>query len=177
MEVAILIKSLKGEGKRKLKRDKVFRFHLERSGNLKQQPDVWQVYAALKPANPANGNTDFVGQLPLAHLFNPAVVSDLFTNQERFITSFRLRFFHALKISIAKTDEIINTAVCAFVTYRILMLSREAGAFETHIFLGNFYEKNERIKSMGILDYLRNGKVSGNLLFVFFLLINVLSLH
>src|SRR6266567_8368472 len=141
MEVAILIKSLKGEGKRKLKRDKVFRFHLERSGNLKQQPDVWQVYASLKPANPANGHTDFVGQLPLAHVFGSSVVSDLFANQERFITSFRLRFFHTQEMSIAETDEIINTAVCAFATHRVLMLSMEAGAFETHMFLGNFYEK------------------------------------
>jgi hypothetical protein len=44
-------------------------------------------------------------------------------------------------MSIAKTDGIINTAVCAFVTLRVPRLSILAGAFETHIFPGNFYEK------------------------------------
>ncbi len=99
------------------------------------------MYPALKPANPANGNPGFGGQLPLAHFFNAAVVSDLLADQERFIGSFRLRFFHVQEISIAETDENINTAVCAFETHQVLMLSTEADAFETHMFLGNFYEK------------------------------------
>jgi len=44
-------------------------------------------------------------------------------------------------MSIAQSDEIINTAVCAFETLMVLMLSIVADAFETHIFMGNFYEK------------------------------------
>ena len=89
-----------GENKKKLKRDKVFHLHLERPWNLKQQFDVWQMYPALKSANPANCNTDFVGKLPLAHVFDTPVVSDLFADQERFIGSFSLHFIHVLRSKV-----------------------------------------------------------------------------